>query len=60
LAALSQEFQLGKTQMSSLLEEVQMRLERQLSERAGHIVAAPTNTNLRYWIGAFGTKSSKR
>jgi predicted transcriptional regulator len=51
LTAMAQEFQLGKSQMDSLMEEVKKRLERQLSERAGHVVAASDGRDLRYWLG---------
>ncbi len=51
LTAMAQEFQLGKSQMDSLMEEVKMRLERQLAERAGHVVAASDGRDLRYWLG---------
>lgn len=50
LASLSKELQLGQTQMNNLLEEVQHKLERQISQRAGHIIAAPNNSELRWWL----------
>jgi predicted transcriptional regulator len=50
LTRLSKELQLGQAQMNTLLEEVQLRLERQISDRAGHIIATPTNSELRWWL----------
>jgi len=51
LAALAREFQLPKPQLDSLVDEVKRRLERQLADRAGHIVASTSDRDLRYWIG---------
>ena len=50
LTRLSKELQLGQTQMNALLEEVQQRLERQISDRAGHIIATHNNRELRWWL----------
>ena len=50
LASLSKELQLGQAQMNVLLEEVQLKIERQISERAGHIIATTNNSNLRWWL----------
>ncbi len=50
LTRLSKELQLGQAQMNTLLEEVQLRLERQISDRAGHIIATPNNSELRWWL----------
>jgi predicted transcriptional regulator len=50
LTSLSKELQLGQAQMNALLEEVQLRLERQISDRAGHIIATPNNSELRWWL----------
>ena len=50
LTRLSKELQLGQTQMNDLLEEVQQRLERQISDRAGHIIATHNNSELRWWL----------
>jgi ArsR family transcriptional regulator len=50
LTRLSKELQLGQTQMNALLEEVQQRLERQISDRAGHIIATHNNSELRWWL----------
>jgi len=47
---------LGQTEMATLLDEVRNRLERQLSERAGQIVAVPNNSNLRFWLGSLPRK----
>ena len=51
LNAMAQEFQLVKAEMDSLLEVVKQRLERQLGERAGHIVASSNDRDFRYWLG---------
>jgi predicted transcriptional regulator len=56
LSDLRKELHLGQGEMADLLDEVQLRLERQLSERAGHIIAAPNNSNLRFWLGALPRK----
>tara|TARA_B100001093_G_scaffold68951_1_gene59231 strand:+ start:32016 stop:32768 length:753 start_codon:yes stop_codon:yes gene_type:complete len=56
IADLRRELQLGQGEMASLLDEVQLRLERQLSDRAGHIIATPNNSNLRFWLGALPRK----
>jgi len=50
IKSLSKELQLGQAQMNDLLEEVQLRLERQISDRAGHIIATPNNSELRWWL----------
>ena len=51
LNAMAQEFQLGKAEMDTLLKVVKQRLERQLGERAGHIVASTSDRDFRYWLG---------
>ena len=56
LSDLRRELQIGQTEMASLLDEVRSRLERQLSDRAGHIVAAPHNSELRFWLGSLPRK----
>ena len=56
LTDLRRELQLGQTEMATLLDEVRNRLERQLSERAGQIVAVPNNSNLRFWLGSLPRK----
>ena len=50
LTRLSKELQLGQTQMNALLEEVQQGIERQISDRAGHIIATHNNSELRWWL----------
>lgn len=50
LDVLSKELQLASNQMDSLFEEVQVRLERQLAQRSGHIVAIPNKSDLRWWL----------
>jgi len=58
LSELRRELQLGQNEMASLLDEVRNRLEKQLSDRAGHVVAAPSNSNLRFWLGSLPKKQS--
>lgn len=60
LAAMGQELQLGRTQLNELLEEVTKGLERQLAQRAGHIVASDDNRDLRYWLGNLNERLNKR
>tara|TARA_B100000902_G_scaffold389876_1_gene437829 strand:- start:636 stop:1391 length:756 start_codon:yes stop_codon:yes gene_type:complete len=56
LTSLRRELQLGQSEMANLLDEVRNRLERQLSDRAGQIIAAPSNSNLRFWLGSLPQK----
>ncbi len=56
LTDLRRELQLGQSEMANLLDEVRNRLERQLSDRAGQIVAVPNNSNLRFWLGSLPRK----
>ena len=56
LSDLRRELQLGQSEMASLMDEVRNRLERQLSDRAGQIIAAPNNSNLRFWLGSLPRK----
>ena len=56
LTDLRRELQLDQTEMTNLLDEVRNRLERQLSSRAGQIVAVPNNSNLRFWLGSLPRK----
>ena len=58
LTELRRELQLGQNEMASLLDEVRNRLEKQLSDRAGHIVAAPNNSKLRFWLGSLPKKNT--
>jgi hypothetical protein len=51
LGALANEFHLDRPQLNTLVDEVKRRLEQQLSEHAGHIVASSPDRDLRYWIG---------
>ena len=51
LTTLAREFQLGPSQLDTLVDEVKKRLEKQLSERAGHVIASSNDRDLRYWIG---------
>lgn len=56
LTNLRRELQIGQSEMANLLDEVRNRLERQLSDRAGQIIAAPNNSNLRFWLGSLPQK----
>jgi len=56
LGDLRRELQLGQSEMASLMDEVRNRLERQLSDRAGQIIAVPNNSNLRFWLGSLPHK----
>ena len=53
LNLLSKELQLGQRQMSELLEEVRAKLQRQISQKAGHIIATPENSELYWWLGDY-------
>jgi uncharacterized membrane protein affecting hemolysin expression len=57
---MSEELQLGRSQLNELLEEVTKGLERQLAQRAGHIVASNDNRELRYWLGNLNERLNKR
>ena len=56
LSDLRRELQLGQSEMASLMDEVRNRRERQLSDRAGQIIAVPNNSNLRFWLGSLPRK----
>ena len=56
LTDLRRELQLGQTEMATLLDEVRNRLERQLSDRSGHVIAVPNNSDLRFWLGSLPRK----
>ena len=53
LNLLSKELQLGQRQVSELLEEVRAKLQRQISEKAGHVIVTPENSNLFWWLGDY-------
>jgi predicted transcriptional regulator len=53
LNLLSKELQLGQRQVSELLEEVRAKLQRQISEKAGHVIVTPENSNLYWWLGDY-------
>jgi predicted transcriptional regulator len=53
LNLLSKELQLGQRQVSELLEEVRAKLQRQISQKAGHVIATPENSNLYWWLGDY-------
>ena len=55
-SALSKELQLGQKQMSELMDEVRSRLEKQLSQKAGHIIAGTENSELHWWLGNYKPK----
>ena len=50
---LSKELQLEHRQVSELMEEVRVKLQRQISEKAGHVIATPENSNLYWWLGDY-------
>ncbi len=50
---LSKELQLGQRQVSELLDEVRSKLQRQISEKAGHVIVTPENSNLYWWLGDY-------
>ena len=54
--ALSKELQLGQKQLNELMDEVSTRLERQISEKAGHIIAGTQNSSLHWWLGNYKPK----
>ena len=53
LNLLSKELQLGERQVSELLEEVRTKLQRQISQKAGHIIVTPENSDLYWWLGDY-------
>tara|TARA_B100001250_G_C19794420_1_gene788102 strand:- start:854 stop:1600 length:747 start_codon:yes stop_codon:yes gene_type:complete len=53
LNLLSKELQLGQRQVSELLDEVKSKLQREISEKAGHIIVTPENSNLYWWLGDY-------
>ena len=57
LNMLSKELQLGQRQVSELLEEVRAKLQRQISEKAGHVIVTPENSNLYWWLGDYKKSS---
>mgnify|MGYP001158457356 FL=1 len=57
LNMLSKELQLGQRQVSELLEEVRAKLQQQISEKAGHVIVTPENSNLYWWLGDYKKSS---
>ena len=53
LNLLSKELQLGQRQVTELLEEVRAKLQRQISQKAGHVIATPQNSDLHWWLGDY-------
>ena len=43
--------------LTELLEEVRSKLQRQISQRAGHVIVTPENSDLYWWLGDY--KSSQ-
>lgn len=41
----------GDQDLHTMVETLSLQLERQLAKRAGHVMAAPLNTDLRYFLG---------
>ena len=50
--ALGQHLGLGRQEIAAMVDEVGARLERQLAERAGHVVAVKPDSDLRWWLGS--------
>ncbi|MCH1410771.1 MAG: hypothetical protein L7U48_01665, partial [Candidatus Poseidoniaceae archaeon] len=50
--ALGQHLGLGRQEVAAMVDEVGARLERQLAERAGHVLAVKPNSDLRWWLGS--------
>ena len=58
LNALLKHHEVGERELYELVDTLSAQLERQLAKRAGHIVAAPLNTDLRYFLG-LGTNDAR-
>ena len=50
--ALGKHLGLGRQEVAAMVDEVGARLERQLAERAGHVLAVKPNSDLRWWLGS--------
>ena len=51
IAALIQKELVGEANVGEMIESIRSQLERQIARRAGHIIAAPLNTELRWYLG---------
>ena len=51
LASLIQRELIGDTNVTELIETLRNQLERQIAQRSGQIIAAPLNTELRWYLG---------
>ena len=51
LASLIQRELSGATNVTELIETLRNQLERQIAQRSGQIIAAPLNTELRWYLG---------
>ena len=51
LASLIQRELIGDTNVTELIETLRSQLERQIAQRSGQIIAAPLNTELRWYLG---------
>jgi len=44
---------LGRQEAAQLVEEISARLERQLADRAGHVIATRAEDHFRWWLGGY-------
>ncbi len=51
--ALSETLGFGRQEMATVVDEITSRLERQLAERSGHIIATRGEDHLRWWLGGY-------
>jgi predicted transcriptional regulator len=51
ITALIQKELVGEANVGEMIETIRSQLERQIARRSGHIIAAPLNTELRWYLG---------
>lgn len=51
ITALIQKELVGEANVGEVIETIRSQLERQIARRSGHIIAAPLNTELRWYLG---------
>ena len=51
ITALIQKELVGNANVGEMIETIRSQLERQIARRSGHIIAAPLNTELRWYLG---------
>jgi predicted transcriptional regulator len=44
---------LGRQEAAQLVDEISARLERQLADRAGHVIATRAEDHFRWWLGGY-------